>query len=1360
MYDFLRLIKNFTQEIEIKDSAFKQEIELFSKAKLKERELLEKEKKSRVQSVNDYYENELSYLREEQKNHENSIKKLKHEISIFDVNFNNFSEDSSDRMNYDKNSFQVNIRKLSEMITQFKSNTSISNDSGLFSKVFKSQNSNRYDNDLINRILFGLKYVGDIDRKYYVEKINELEKTKKIELEKANNQYNQLIQNIHGTSFNGKIKINSDIINEILKRNDIKKKILENNVNSVVYPFYYEFDYSAFNDSIVTEIEEEFNHMIDKSNKILRIPFVQGDDIFFFNYSYQNALLFTILENIQRSFLYNTKIENYDILDFGFNINRNIENNFFKINNILDSKIIRISNNNELLDLVNDNTGRKRVIYIDSNSTSIKEILELLNNVKFNNILLVILNDISKNDNKGEHFKHLNKEIASIYIDSGILLEDYKLKFNQVNTDEYVKKIQKEFEEYNERKLINSVKIYKTLKDLNSIINKDTLIDKIRELIKIRNSYFSRQLISETNGKYDNNGIYIGEYIYNHKFINSQFKMLIIGQLSKGINNEKIYLPFFIDPIEEGLNLFINGDEPIDFLKTFILSTLQYLPLNGVEINFYNDFSSKGNLDFFLENKEGLEDIFKFIFDKDEFCDLLSNILKEGRKELEKNIELSNNKLIEINKKNPDKAKKIKYIIIYNYDLIEDPTIESLLTKCLINSEKFGTYFIVHSKSKKYFNDLIKNRYYIDKNCKSVLFDEFNIPIHFKRFLENNESEFLINYKKEIETLKNKSIGFNDIMPKVSELFKSSTQKNILIPVGVSEKGDIQNFVIGDGSYHGLVSGATGSGKTVFLHTLIMSALFRFNSDEINLYLLDFKGGTEFKIYDNYLLPQIKVLALDAMQEFGESILENIISIMEKRSRLFKAAAVSKYSDYIDKGNKLPRILVIIDEFQILYNLASNRKVANNAAELTKRIVTEGRSFGIHLIMSTQSTKILNELSLSSGTMEQMRIRIGLKLTESDSNYMFGIDNSSVALSKMKGPIGTAVYTKEFMEESPNSLRVAYIPTDLQNRYLYYISSNLSSEYKERTLVFEGEKIPDIVELLDRSERVFENTTLFLGEKIRIAPPLSLEYSPRKNNNLLIAGENEKILERLAKSIIFSIAASPKGKLYFVDEETTFINKYNKFLDIYDNNRIKSTSESEEIVEYINEVYSEFIKRKRNKSEGVDITLLIYNIHFSNIIQEILQGSFVENNTSINKNEREFDFFSLANKYLSDEESDDTKDDITDNKLPIKNKLSQIITEGFKYNIYTIISVIDWSFYFDNLFEYRNSFKNKIVYSLPSNDAERFISDIDINQLRENMAIYTDGMREKSQFKPFVISEDIEIKELIIKARRKVYGRE
>ena len=52
-----------------------------------------------------------------------------------------------------------------------------------------------------------------------------------------------------------------------------------------------------------------------------------------------------------------------------------------------------------------------------------------------------------------------------------------------------------------------------------------------------------------------------------------------------------------------------------------------------------------------------------------------------------------------------------------------------------------------------------------------------------------------------------------------------------------------------------------------------------------------------------------------------------------------------------------------MDEFQILFNDSTNRKVAMNCAELTKRIVTEGRAFGIHLLMATQSTKVISDLT-------------------------------------------------------------------------------------------------------------------------------------------------------------------------------------------------------------------------------------------------------------------------------------------------------------------------------------------------------------------------------------------------------------
>ena len=71
----------------------------------------------------------------------------------------------------------------------------------------------------------------------------------------------------------------------------------------------------------------------------------------------------------------------------------------------------------------------------------------------------------------------------------------------------------------------------------------------------------------------------------------------------------------------------------------------------------------------------------------------------------------------------------------------------------------------------------------------------------------------------------------------------------------------------------------------------------------------------------------------------------------------------------------MPKILIIMDEFQVLYNDSTNRKVANHCAELTKRIVTEGRSYGMHLLMATQSTKIISNLTIETGTIEQMRTR-------------------------------------------------------------------------------------------------------------------------------------------------------------------------------------------------------------------------------------------------------------------------------------------------------------------------------------------------------------------------------------------------
>lgn len=101
-----------------------------------------------------------------------------------------------------------------------------------------------------------------------------------------------------------------------------------------------------------------------------------------------------------------------------------------------------------------------------------------------------------------------------------------------------------------------------------------------------------------------------------------------------------------------------------------------------------------------------------------------------------------------------------------------------------------------------------------------------------------------------------------------------------------------------------MITGGTGSGKSTLLHTIILSAALHYSPDDLQMYLMDFKSGTEFKIYETYPIPHIRLLALDAMQEFGESILLNLNAEMERRSVLFKESGVSDIAGYVRASAK------------------------------------------------------------------------------------------------------------------------------------------------------------------------------------------------------------------------------------------------------------------------------------------------------------------------------------------------------------------------------------------------------------------------------------------------------------------------
>ena len=113
--------------------------------------------------------------------------------------------------------------------------------------------------------------------------------------------------------------------------------------------------------------------------------------------------------------------------------------------------------------------------------------------------------------------------------------------------------------------------------------------------------------------------------------------------------------------------------------------------------------------------------------------------------------------------------------------------------------------------------------------------------------------------------------------------------------------------------------------------------------------------------------------------------------------------------------------------------------------------------------MATQSTKIISDLTLATGTVEQMRIRIGLKCGEWDANYLFTERNDTKALEMMKGPIGTAVMNPEYTESDLIGFRAAYCDDATQNKFLDIIAAELS-DYPYNLQTFEGSRTVPLLE--------------------------------------------------------------------------------------------------------------------------------------------------------------------------------------------------------------------------------------------------------------------------------------------------------
>ncbi|MET8759926.1 type VII secretion protein EccCa [Lentzea sp. NPDC004782] len=188
---------------------------------------------------------------------------------------------------------------------------------------------------------------------------------------------------------------------------------------------------------------------------------------------------------------------------------------------------------------------------------------------------------------------------------------------------------------------------------------------------------------------------------------------------------------------------------------------------------------------------------------------------------------------------------------------------------------------------------------------------------------------------------------------------KSAQRFRLQVPIGVTEDGevveiDLKESAQGGMGPHGMLIGATGSGKSELLRTLVCSLAATHSSEVLNLVLVDFKGGATFLNMEK--LPHTSAVITNLADELPlvDRMQDSLNGEMTRRQEILREAGYSSLFEYekarLTGGQlpPLPTLLVVVDEFSELLSAKPE------FMDLFVSIGRLGRSLGVHLLLASQ----------------------------------------------------------------------------------------------------------------------------------------------------------------------------------------------------------------------------------------------------------------------------------------------------------------------------------------------------------------------------------------------------------------------
>lgn len=392
-------------------------------------------------------------------------------------------------------------------------------------------------------------------------------------------------------------------------------------------------------------------------------------------------------------------------------------------------------------------------------------------------------------------------------------------------------------------------------------------------------------------------------------------------------------------------------------------------------------------------------------------------------------------------------------------------------------------------------------------------------------------------------------IPFSKVAPLRSEWWTADSRAMIHVPVGRTGARDPLHFWLGskDGrnSSHALIGGRTGSGKSTLFHVLIASLTTAYSPEEVELYLVDFKEGVEFKPYADASLPHARVIAIESEREFGLSVLNELKAELERRGALFKEVNAQDLAAYRERtGETLPRLILIVDEFQVL--MAEQDPITRRASAILEDLARRGRVFGIHLVLGSQSFR---GVEIAPGALGQFTTRVLLQSPEAEVASLLGPDNVMEA-TLLERP-GELIYNDDGGRRERNQPgQVALLReenlTDLLGQLNEFAQAHDFTRRRPQ-IVFRGNEATSLAEnaslqhLYDlptwptaqevkaafglREWIAAEQPALgWLGEAIEIGPHTAASFRRRGRSNLLLVGDAERMIFGMLSGVLLSLA--------------------------------------------------------------------------------------------------------------------------------------------------------------------------------------------------------------------------------------------